>query len=132
MEQVVRQGDIFTYKLRSRTRVVRFWFWRGTDLISQLNVVTIAEITTTLRENDSEVWLDESDGMRKGCAINLTNIQMVAKNKIDSYITHLSAERMREVREAIEFIFNFKNPWKENDSAFFDKWQKKIITKFSA
>lgn len=106
----MRQGDIFTYKFKEPNKSRPVLILTRTDLISQLNVVTIAEITTTLRDNDSEVWLDESDGMREGCAINLTNIQTVAKNKIDSYITHLSAERMREVLEAIEFIFNFKNP----------------------
>ncbi len=106
----MRQGDIFTYKFKEPNKSRPVLILTRTDLISQLNVVTIAEITTTLRDNDSEVWLDESDGMREGCAINLTIIQTVAKNKIDSYITHLSAERMREVREAIEFIFNFKNP----------------------
>jgi mRNA interferase MazF len=72
----VRQGDIFTYKFKEPNKSRPVLILTRTDLISQLKVVTIAEITTTLRDNDSEVWLDESDGMR----------------------------------EAIEFIFNFKNP----------------------
>jgi len=105
----VRQGDVFTYKFKEPNKSRPVLILTRTDLISQLNVVTIAEITTTLRDNDSEVWLNESDGMREDCAVNLTNLQTVAKNKIGSYITHLSAERMREVREAIEFAFNFKN-----------------------
>ena len=103
------QGDIYTYKFGEPNKSRPVLILTRTDLISQLNVVTIAEITTTLRDNDSEVWLDESDGMRENCAINLTNIQTVAKSKMGSHITHLSAVRMREVREAIEFIFNFKN-----------------------
>ncbi len=105
----MRQGDVFTYKFKEPNKSRPVLILTRTDLISRLNVITIAEITTTLRANDSEVWLDESDGMRENCAVNLTNIQTVAKNKIDSYITHLSAERMREVSEAIEFVFNFKN-----------------------
>ena len=105
----MRQGDVFTYRFKEPNKSRPVLILTRTDLISQLNVVTIAEITTTLRDNDSEVWLNESDGMREDCAVNLTNLQTVAKNKIGSYITHLSAERMREVREAIEFAFNFKN-----------------------
>ncbi|MDQ3062340.1 MAG: type II toxin-antitoxin system PemK/MazF family toxin [Acidobacteriota bacterium] len=105
----MRQGDVFTYRFKEPNKSRPVLILTRTDLISQLNVVAIAEITTTLRDNDSEVWLNESDGMREDCAVNLTNLQTVAKNKIGLYITHLSAERMREVREAIEFAFNFKN-----------------------
>ena len=105
----MRQGDGFTYKFEEPNKSRPVLILTRTDLISRLNVVTIAEITTTLRDNDSEVWLDESDGMSEDCAVNLTNIQTVEKNKISSYITHLSSEKMREVREAIEFAFNFKN-----------------------
>ena len=105
----MNQGDVFTYKFKEPNKSRPVLILTRTDLILRLNVVTIAEITTTLRDNDSEVWLEKSDGMRESCAVNLTNIQTVAKNKIGSYITHLSAEKMREVREAIEFAFNFKN-----------------------
>ncbi len=65
----MRQGDIFTYKFKEPNKSRPVLILTRTDLISQLNVVTIAEITTTLRDNDSEVWLDESDGMREGCAL---------------------------------------------------------------
>lgn len=105
----MNQGDVFTYKFKEPNKTRPVLILTRTDLISRLNVVRVAEITSTLRDNDSEVWLDEADGMRENCAVNVTNIQTVAKNKIGSFITHLSAGRMREVREAIEFAFNFKN-----------------------
>ncbi len=79
------------------------------DLISQLTQITVAQITTTLRGNDAEVCLDESDGMFENCAINLTNIKTVPKDKIGTFITHLSDERMKEVFEAIKFAFGFDN-----------------------
>jgi mRNA-degrading endonuclease toxin of MazEF toxin-antitoxin module len=55
------------------------------------------------------VWLDESDGMRMECAVNLDTIQNVHKEKLGKVISHLSDERMREVRGAIEFVFDLKN-----------------------
>ncbi len=41
-----------------------------TNAISFLNEITIAPITTTIRNNDTSVRLDESDGMKEACAIN--------------------------------------------------------------
>lgn len=55
------------------------------DLIPQLTQITVAQITTTLRGNDAEVWLDSSDGMFEDCAINLTNIKTVPEEKIGSF-----------------------------------------------
>ncbi|MDQ3130207.1 MAG: type II toxin-antitoxin system PemK/MazF family toxin [Acidobacteriota bacterium] len=102
------QSDVYWYKFKEPNKERPVLILTRTDLIPLLNVVTIAEITTTSRDNDSEVWLDQSDGMREECAVNLTNIQTVSKAKIGAYITHLSNKRMFEVREAVGFVFNFK------------------------
>jgi hypothetical protein len=48
------------------------------------------------KSNSSFVWLDESDGMREPCAVNLDAIQTVAKDKLSFSITHLSENRMLE------------------------------------
>jgi mRNA interferase MazF len=77
------------------------------ELIPKLTQITVAQITTTLRGNDAEVWLDESDGMIEGCAINLTNLKIVPKEKIGVFITHLSEEKMNEVFEAVKFALGF-------------------------
>lgn len=53
-----------------------------TNAISFLNEITIAPITTTVRDNTSSVWLNESDGMREVCAINLDHLQTVPKQKL--------------------------------------------------
>lgn len=78
-----------------------------TDAISFLNEITIAPITTTIRENDSSVWLDETDGMKENCAVNLDYIQTIPKHRLSKVIAHLSEERMREVLKAIRFAFGF-------------------------
>ena len=78
-----------------------------TDAISFLNEITIAPITTTVRDNNSSVWLNESDGMREACAINLDHLQTVPKQKLGKIIVHLSDEKMQEIYEAIKFAFGF-------------------------
>jgi mRNA-degrading endonuclease toxin of MazEF toxin-antitoxin module len=69
--------------------------------------VTIAPITSTIRDNLSSVWLDESDGMSQVCAISLDHLRTVPKSKLSQPIAHLSDARMLEVLEAIKFAFGF-------------------------
>jgi mRNA interferase MazF len=53
------------------------------------------------------VILTEMDGMAQECAVNLDNIQTISKSRLHGYMTHLSFERMREVRDAISFALGF-------------------------
>ncbi len=99
------QGDIRYFKFKFPNKERPVLILTRTDAISKLNVVTVAEITSTIRGNDSEVLLDGNDGMLEDCVVNLTNIQTVSKDKIGSYITFLSPLKMAEVFEAIKFVF---------------------------
>jgi mRNA interferase MazF len=89
------QGDVrwHTFKEPNKRRPVLILI--GNDLIPKLSKITVAEITTTIRGNDSEVLLDDFDGMFGECAVNLTNLHTIQKEKIGGYITHLSEERMQ-------------------------------------
>lgn len=102
------QGDICWYKFKPPNKERPVLILTRTDLIPHLNTVTVAEITTSVRNNDAEVWLDFSDGMSEYCAVNFVNIQTVPKEKIGKLISHLVPERWREIRDAIDFIFNFE------------------------
>jgi len=103
------QGDVYWYKFKEPNKSRPVLILTRDLLIPALNAVTVAEITSTIRGNDSEVFLTTDDGMNEDCAANLTNIQTVPKSKFGSFITHLSPEIMREVREAIEFVFDFRS-----------------------
>ena len=101
------RGDIcyHTFKEPDKRRPVLVL--TRTHAISFLNQVSIAPITTTVRENETAVWLDESDGMRENCVINLDYIQTVPKHRLGKVFAHLSEEKMNEVFEAIKFAFGF-------------------------
>ena len=60
-----------------------------------------------VRAIPSEVFLNKSDGMQKGCAINLDHIQTVSKGRIGSLITVLSSKKMSELRSALFFALGF-------------------------
>ena len=73
------------------------------SIIPHIGEVTIAPVTSTIRDIPSEVLLDKVDGMPMECAVNCDHMQTVAKAKVGSLITSLSAARMREIRTAIVF-----------------------------
>lgn len=101
------QGEIrwHTFKEPDKRRPVLIL--TNNELISDLTQITVAQITTTIRSNDSEVLLDEGDGMIELCVVNLTNIYTIQKDKIGSFITYLPPAKMAEVFEAIKFVFSF-------------------------
>lgn len=72
-----------------------------------LNTVTIAPITSTVREIPTEVALDQKDGLKARCVVNLDHIQTVSKMKIGSYLTRLNEKRLEEIREAALFALGF-------------------------
>ena len=72
--------------------------------IPYLTSLTVVQITTTIRNVPSEVLLTPAeDGVFEDCVVNAHNVQTIQKVQIDELITHLSLDRMREVRVAIEF-----------------------------
>jgi mRNA interferase MazF len=72
-----------------------------------LGEVTVAPITSTVRDIPSEVFLTKADGMPRDCAVNLDHLQTVAKGKIGSLITTLSASRMEQMRPSLLFALGF-------------------------
>ena len=75
--------------------------------IAYLGQVTIAPVTTTIRDIPTEVLLSAADGMPRDCAINLDYVQTVSKGKIGVLITSLSAKKLLELRRAVLFAFGF-------------------------
>jgi mRNA interferase MazF len=73
-----------------------------------LTGVTVAPITTAIRDIPSEVLLtSDEDGVPEDCLVNTDNIQTVQKTNLGAFITQLSQEKMREVRSAVEFSLGF-------------------------
>ena len=68
--------------------------------------VTVAEITTTIRDIPVEVLLDISDGLSKKCVANLDSIITIPKNLLESHITTLSPEKVEKINEAIKFALD--------------------------
>ena len=95
----------YTFKAPDKRRPVLIL--TRNSAIGFLNALTVAPITTTVRDIPSEVFLSREDGMFSDCAVNLDNIQTVPKSKLGKLLTHLTYDRMEEVRQAISFALGF-------------------------
>jgi mRNA interferase MazF len=72
--------------------------------LSFLNSVTVAPLTSTVRNIPTQILLSPGDdGVESLSAINLDNVQTVPKHTIEPFVTTLSPERMRSVDEALCF-----------------------------
>lgn len=101
-------GEIRWYRFASPDKKRPVLLLTRSSVLEYLGEVTIAPITTTIRDIPSEVLLTSEDGMPRTSAINLDHLQTVAREKIGGLITQLSAERMDEVRKALLFALGFK------------------------
>lgn len=104
----MKRGEVrwYTFKAPDKRRPVLV-LTRNSS-IGVLNAITIAPITSTIRDVPSEVLLDEDDGLANECVANLHSLQTVSKDSLGPLIAPLSEERMREVEEAIKFSLGFE------------------------
>lgn len=74
-----------------------------TTAIGHLATVTVAPISSTIREVPSEVVLDVEDGMKNRCAVNLHNTVTISQDRLGRRVAILSEGRMEEVCAAVRF-----------------------------
>jgi len=67
------------------------------------NAVTIAQITTTVRNIPVEVPLDEQDGLPQRCVVNLDTITTIRKAILKQHICLLREEKIDSINKAIKF-----------------------------
>lgn len=77
------------------------------SVLEYLGEVTVAPVTSTIRDIPSEVVLTTADGMPRECAVNLDHLQTVSRAKIGPVITVLPESRLREMKTALLFALGF-------------------------
>ena len=102
----MKRGEIRWYKFKKPDKKRPVLILTRDSILEYIGEVTVAPITTTIREIPSELFLSVHDGMPKDCAVNFDHIQTVSKNKIGSLITKLPPNKLYQVREAIQFAID--------------------------
>jgi mRNA interferase MazF len=99
----VKRGEVRWYQFQPPDKNRPVLILTRDVAIAYLNEVTVAPITSTIRDIPSEVILGPEDGMDRECSINFDHIQTISKIKLGRLITTLSAEKLAEVGPAICF-----------------------------
>jgi mRNA interferase MazF len=76
--------------------------------IGYLSALTVAPITTTIRQLITQVPLGLSDGLPNDCAANLDGIQTVRKSNIGPRIASLSGSRLAQIDRALLFALGME------------------------
>lgn len=99
----MKRGEIRWYRFPKPDKKRPILILTRDSVIDYLGEVTIAPITSTVRDIPSEIALSREDGMPRDCAVNCDHIQTIAKGNIGPLIATLQAEKMRSVSHAITF-----------------------------
>jgi mRNA interferase MazF len=105
--RIVNRGDVCWYTFKAPDKKRPVLVLTRNSAIAVLNSVTIAPITSTIRNIPTEVVLTRDDGLPNTCAANFDNIQTVPKSNVGDRIARLTARRMREAAAAVSFALGF-------------------------
>ena len=99
----IARGDVRLYSFAAPDKKRPVVVLTRNSAIEYLAAVTVAPITTTIRSVPSEVVLNEDDGMKTICAVNLHNAVTVSQERLGRRVAQLSGARMKEVCAALRF-----------------------------
>ncbi len=102
----MNRGEIRWYKFAPPDKRRPVLILTRPSVLEYLAELTIAPVTSTIRDIPSEVSLSSADGMPLDCAVNCDHLQTVPKAKVGPLITTLPAAKMREVAESIRFALD--------------------------
>jgi mRNA interferase MazF len=109
MARLIRRGDIRWYRFAQPDKRRPVLILTRDSALEFLSDVTVAPVTTTVRDIPSEVALTPADGVPHACAVNLDHIQTVSKARLGALIATLPDDRWPEVRAAALFGLGFSD-----------------------
>jgi mRNA interferase MazF len=99
----IARGDVRLYRFAPPDKARPVVVLTRDSALQYLSTATVAPVTSTLRGVPSEVRLDEEDGMKAPCAVNLHNAVTVSQRRLGRRVARLSPARMREICAALRF-----------------------------
>lgn len=99
----IARGDIRLYRFAPPDKARPVVVLTRDSALRYLSTATVAPITSSIRGVPSEVTLDEEDGMKGTCAVNLHNAITVSQQRLGRRVAHLAPLRMKEVCAALRF-----------------------------
>lgn len=102
----MKRGEVRWYTFKEPDKKRPVLILTRDSIIEYLGEVTVAPVTSTIRDIPSEVYLSKHDGMPRDCVVNCDHIQTVSKGKLGGLIAMLSNEKLADVRDAVTFALD--------------------------
>ena len=103
MASRIARGDVRLYQFAPPDKKRPVVVLTRDSAITYLSTVTVAPITSTIREVPSEVVLTEEDGMKAPCAVNLHNAVTISQSRLGRRVARLNSLRLNEICAALRF-----------------------------
>jgi mRNA interferase MazF len=103
----MKRGDVRWYRFAKPDKRRPVVILTRDSALEFLGEVTVAPVTSTIRDIPTEVFLGRGDGMPTDCAVNLDHVQTVSKTKIGPLIATLSVRKLAEIRQGLLFALGF-------------------------
>jgi mRNA interferase MazF len=103
----MNRGEVRWYKFQNPDKKRPIVILTRNSTLDFLGEITVAPVTSTIRDIPSEVLLSQQDGMPRDCAVNLDHIQTVSRGRVGSLITTLRPGKMQEIRSSLLFALGF-------------------------
>lgn len=102
----MKRGEVRWYRVATPDKRRPVVILTRDSVLAYLGEVSVAPITTTVRDIPSEVLLGPAEGMKQDCAVNCDHIQTVAKDRIGALVAVLPTGKLRELTHAIRFALD--------------------------
>lgn len=99
----IARGDVRLYNFAPPDKSRPVVILTRESALGYLGTVTVAPVTSTIRGVPSEVLLNEEDGMKVPCAVNLHNPVTVTQERLGRRVAQLSPARMHQICAALRF-----------------------------
>ena len=86
----ISRGEVRLYQFAAPDKKRPALVLTRNSAIAYLSTVTVAPVTSTIRGVPSEVVLNEEDGMKSACAVNLHNAVTVSQQRLGKRVAQLS------------------------------------------
>ena len=106
MARLIQRGDVRWYRFGRPDKQRPVVILTRTAALEFLSEVTVAPVTSTIRDIPTEVVLTRDDGMPRTCAANLDHVQTVSRAKVGALLTTLRGDRMAQVGDALRFALD--------------------------
>lgn len=99
----MRRGEIRWYRFAHPDKRRPVLVLTRDSIIPSLGEVTVAPLTTRIRDIPSEVALSREDGPPRECAVNCDHLQTVPRGQLGAPVASLSTGKMEQVANAVRF-----------------------------